>query len=180
MLSNALACVAAALEVNLPFAAVADAIAAFSGVARRFERKGNRDGVTLVDDYAHHPTEVAATLSAARQAFPDARLVAVFQPHLYSRTQAFAREFGEALLGADVVLVLPVYPAREQPLPGVSHELVVAAARNSGHHHVRAADSFAGALVQLGTELRPGDVLLTLGAGNVVQLGERWLAGGAA
>ena len=87
-------------------------------MARRFERKGERDGVVLVDDYAHHPTEVAATLQAARQSFPDARLVVAFQPHLFSRTQAFAREFGEALLAADVVLVLPIYPGPRAADPG--------------------------------------------------------------
>jgi UDP-N-acetylmuramate--alanine ligase len=180
MLANALGATAAALEVGVPFAQIAAAVGAFSGVARRFERKGVRDGVTLVDDYAHHPTEVAATLQAARQSFPDARIVAVFQPHLFSRTQAFAREFGTVLLGADAVVVLPIYPAREQPIPGVSHELVAEAARRSGHRHVLTAASFDHALTVLEELLRPGDVLLTLGAGNVVQLGEMWLGGIAA
>jgi UDP-N-acetylmuramate--alanine ligase len=176
-LSNALAATAAALEVEVPFATIADAIAGFSGVARRFERRGERGGVTLIDDYAHHPTEVAATLQAARQAYPEARLVVVFQPHLYSRTRAFALEFGEALLGADVVIVLPIYAAREQPVPGVTHELVVEAAAGSGHRHVLAASSFEEALEHLDPLLQAGDVLLTLGAGDVVRLGERWLAG---
>jgi UDP-N-acetylmuramate--alanine ligase len=177
-LANALAAVATALEIGVPFVEARDAVAAFTGVARRFERKGTRAGVTLVDDYAHHPSEVAATLQAARQAFPEARLVAVFQPHLFSRTRIFAREFGEALLAADVALVLPIYPAREQPIPEVSHELVVTAARSSGHRQVLAAASFQDALDRLDDLLRPGDVLLTLGAGNVVHLGETWLAGG--
>ncbi|MGE5236494.1 MAG: UDP-N-acetylmuramate--L-alanine ligase [Acidobacteriota bacterium] len=177
-LANALAAVTASLEIGAPFASACDAVSAFTGVARRFERKGERDGVTLVDDYAHHPTEVAATLQAARQAFPESRLVAVFQPHLFSRTQAFAREFGEVLLGADVAVVLPIYPAREQAIAGVTHELVLAAARSSGHRHVVMAQSFRDALEQLVRLLRPGDVLLTLGAGNIVHLGETWLAGG--
>ncbi len=179
-LSNALAAVAAAVEIGVPFDIIAAAVGSFTGVARRFERKGERDGVILVDDYAHHPTEVAATLQAARQTFPEARLVAVFQPHLFSRTLRFAREFGEALLGADVVVVLPIYPAREQPIAGVSHDLVVAAAAQSGHRHALAAGSFEEALALLPGVLRPGDVLLTMGAGNVVRLGERWLAGGGA
>ncbi|MFI5167425.1 MAG: UDP-N-acetylmuramate--L-alanine ligase [Thermoanaerobaculales bacterium] len=179
MLANALAATTAALEIGVPWAEVASAAAAFTGVARRFERKGERDGVVLVDDYAHHPTEVAATLQAARQAFADARIVVVFQPHLFSRTRDFARAFGEALLGADVVLVLPIYPARERPLPGVTHELVVAAARASGHRRVLACESFADAREKLEEELHAGDVLLTLGAGDVVRLGEAWLAGGA-
>lgn len=177
VLADALAATVAALEVGVPFAAAAAAVAAFTGVARRFERKGERGGALLIDDYAHHPTEVAATLQAARQAFPSARLVAVFQPHLFSRTQAFARQLGEALLGAEVALVLPVYPAREQPLPGVSHQLVVDAARRSGHRQVVSCDSFAAARSALDEVVRPGDVVLTLGAGNVVRLGEAWLRG---
>ena len=178
-LANALAASAAALEIGVAWPEIASAVAAFTGVARRFERKGEREGVALVDDYAHHPTELAATLQAARQAFVGARIVAVFQPHLFSRTRDFARAFGEALLGADVVLVLPIYPSRERPLPQVTHELVVGAARASGHRHVLACESFADALEKLSAELRPGDVLLTLGAGDVVHLGEAWLAGAA-
>jgi UDP-N-acetylmuramate--alanine ligase len=179
MLSNALGAAAAALEIGVQFDQIAKAVAAFTGVARRFERKGERDGIVLVDDYAHHPTEVAATLQAARQSFPDARLVVAFQPHLFSRTKAFTREFGEALLSADVVLVLPIYPAREQPIAGVTHELVVEAAHASGHRKVSGAASFPEALNTLNELLRSGDVLLTMGAGDVVRLGESWLAGGA-
>jgi len=180
MLANALGATAAALEVGVAFAAIAAAVGAFTGVARRFERKGQRNGVVLVDDYAHHPSEIAATLQAARQSFPDARMVVVFQPHLFSRTRDFAREFGDALLGANVVVVLPIYASREQPIPGISSDLVVAAARRSGHRQARGATSFADALEVLDELLRPGDVLLTLGAGNVVQLGEIWLSGGSA
>lgn len=176
-LANALAAVAVAEELSIPFAETSAAIGSFTGVARRFERKGERDGVVLVDDYAHHPTEVSATLQAARQVFPEARVVAVFQPHLYSRTQRFAREFAEALLGADVVVILPIYPAREQPISGVSHELVADAARRLGHRQVATASSFEDALGQLAAVLHRGDLLLTLGAGNVVHLGEQWLAG---
>ena len=180
MLANAVGATAAALEVGVPFEKITQAVAQFSGVARRFERKGERDGVVVVDDYAHHPTEVAATLQAARQSFPDARLVVAFQPHLFSRTRDFAREFGDALLGADVVLVLPIYPAREQPIAGVTHQLVVDAAQRLGHGHVRAVGSFEEALKALARLLRPADVLITMGAGNVVQLGESWLGGGPA
>ena len=180
MLSNALAATAAALEVGVPFESVAEAAAAFSGVARRFERKGERAGVALVDDYAHHPTELAATLQAARQSFPRSRIVAVFQPHLFSRTRMFAREFGDALRAADVAVVLPIYASREQPIPGVTHLLVAEAARAAGHPDARAVGSFEEALEVLDGLLRPGDVVLTLGAGNVVHLGERWLAGGTA
>ncbi len=179
MLANALGATAVALEIGVEFPQIASAIAAFTGVGRRFERKGERGGVVLVDDYAHHPSEVTATLQAARQSFADARLVVAFQPHLFSRTKAFAREFGDALLSADVALVLPIYPAREQPIPGITHHLIVEAARASGHREVFATASFPEALAALGELLRPGDVLLTMGAGDVVRLGESWLAGGS-
>jgi UDP-N-acetylmuramate--alanine ligase len=179
-LANALAAVTASLEAGVAFQDIAAAVAGFTGVARRFERKGARRGVTVVDDYAHHPSEVQATLQAARQSFPEARLVVAFQPHLYSRTRTFAREFGEALLAAEVVVVLPIYPAREQPLPGVTSQLVADAAQALGHRHVLVAASFDDALARLDGVAEKGDVLLTLGAGNVVQLGERWLAGGEA
>ena len=177
-LANALAATAAALEAGVAFADVAAALAGFSGVARRFERKGVRRGVTVVDDYAHHPTEVQATLQAARQSFPEARLVVAFQPHLFSRTRAFAREFGEALLAADAVVIVPIYPAREQPQPGVTSALVADAARALGHRNVTVAGSFDEAVARLDALLARDDVLLTLGAGDVVHLGERWLAGG--
>jgi len=176
-LANALGALAAAREAGVSFADAAAAIAQFTGVARRFERRGERGGVRLVDDYAHHPTELAATLQAARVCFPDSRLVVVFQPHLYSRTRTFAGEFGEALLAADVVVLLPIYAAREKPLSGVTSELVARAARRSGHREVATVGSFDEALERLRTLLRPGDVLMTIGAGNVVELGERWLAG---
>ncbi len=176
--SNALAVVAAGLEVGMSLTDLAGALETFSGVARRFELKGERDGVVVIDDYAHHPTEVAVTFQSARQRYPDARLVAAFQPHLFSRTQLLAQEFGEVLLGADVAIVLPIYPAREQPVPGVTNRLVVDAARRSGHRRVMDADSLDAAVELLDRVLRPGDVLLTLGAGNVVRLGEQWLAGG--
>jgi UDP-N-acetylmuramate--alanine ligase len=177
MISNAIAAVAVCLEIGVPFSTIAHALASFTGVARRFDRRGERDGVVVMDDYAHHPTEVAATLQAARQTFPDARIVLVFQPHLFSRTRGFARQFGEALLGADVALVLPIYPAREQPIPGVTAELVAESARRSGHRQVRLADSSGDAVAQLEELLRPGDVLLTMGAGDVAEIGETWLAG---
>jgi UDP-N-acetylmuramate--alanine ligase len=167
---NALAAVGVALAVGLDFAAIAAGVAAFRGVHRRFERLGTHRGATVVDDYAHHPAEVAATLQAAREAFPAARLVAVFQPHLYSRTQQLAAEIGRSLLGADVAFVTDVYAAREEPIPGVSGELAVEAARASGHRNVRYAPHWRDLPAVLAGELRAGDVLLTLGAGDVYRL----------
>jgi UDP-N-acetylmuramate--alanine ligase len=174
--ANALAAVAVGRELLVPFETIARALASFTGVVRRFERKGERAGVLVVDDYAHHPTEIRATLSAARQVYPDRRLVALFQPHLYSRTRDFAGEFGEALSGADVNLVLDVYPSREAPVPGVTGELVAEAARRAGHAHVIYAPDKKRVVDCLERTLEPGDVLLTLGAGDVVRFGEEYLS----
>jgi len=174
---NALAAIAVGLELGASFDQLAAACGDFGGVARRFERLGERDGVTVIDDYAHHPTEVRAVLGAARQAMPDRRLVAVFQPHLYSRTKDFAEDFGEALTGADVAVVLPIYPAREAPIPGVDSRIVVEEALRSGHPSVVGAGSMDEALEWLAGVLKPGDVMLTLGAGDVYRLAEEWLGG---
>jgi UDP-N-acetylmuramate--alanine ligase len=174
---NALAALAVGLELGIDLERLSAACGSFTGVARRFEVLGDRRGVTVVDDYAHHPTEIAAVLAAARQAMPDRRLVAVFQPHLYSRTRDFASSFGESLLAADVVVVVPIYPAREAPIPGVDAELVVSEARRLGHRSVEGAADMAAAVRRVDALLEPGDVLLTLGAGDVYRLAERWLRG---
>ncbi len=174
-LRNALAAFAVGLELGVDFGRLAGACAGYRGVGRRFEVLGEAAGVVVVDDYAHHPTELAAALAAARQAFPGRRLVAVFQPHLYSRTASFSEGFGSALLAADVAVVLPVYGAREAPPGGVDAELVVAAARRHGHREVAAGPPPEGCQELLETVLRPGDVLLTLGAGDVHRVAERWL-----
>ncbi len=146
------------------------ALAGFGGVGRRFERLGDAGGVTLVDDYAHHPTELVATLEAARQAFPGRRIVAVFQPHLYSRTQAHGLAMGRALAAADLAVVTEIYPAREQPIPGVSGSQVAEAARLDGVEvHFSPDRAQVGPLVR--SLLRPGDVVLTLGAGDITRLG---------
>lgn len=175
---NALGAIAMALELGIDVATMAAACASFPGVARRFERRGERGGVVVVDDYAHHPTEVRAVLAAARQALPERRLVAVFQPHLYSRTRDFAEDFGAALTAADVAIVLPVYPAREQPIDGVGAGLVVEAATRAGHPAIHAGPPVAEAASFLDELLRPGDVLLTLGAGDVDRVASAWLEGG--
>ena len=144
-------------------------------MARRFQVLGERAGVTVVDDYAHHPTEISAVLAAARQAMPGRRLVAVFQPHLYSRTRDFAESFGAALLAADVALVLPIYAAREAPIPGVRGGIVAEAAQRRGHAAIEAVDGMDAALGRLEELLEAGDVLLTLGAGDVHRIAESWL-----
>ncbi|HVS66596.1 MAG TPA: UDP-N-acetylmuramate--L-alanine ligase [Thermoanaerobaculia bacterium] len=172
---NALAAIAVCRVLGLGLPEITGALASFEGIHRRFERKGvlfgAESGAAVVDDYAHHPTEVEATLEAARQVF-SGRVLAVFQPHLYSRTRDLADEFGRALLLADRALVLDIYPSREQPIEGVTSELVVSAARRSGHRDVqwcRDWDEVPGLLHDAG----PEDVVLSLGAGDVVRLAER-------
>jgi UDP-N-acetylmuramate--alanine ligase len=160
---------------------IAAGIAEFTGVERRFEPIGSVRGIDVVDDYAHHPTEVAATLSAARSGFPDARLVAVFQPHLYTRTRDFAADFGRALALADEVFVADVYAAREEPIPGVTGELVAEAARAAGAR-VTYLQARATVPESVAASLREGDLCLTLGAGDLDQAARDIVAllGGAA
>ncbi len=147
---------------------------AFSGVSRRFEVLGSVGGVTVVDDYAHHPTEVAATLAAARQRFPERRIVVVFQPHLYTRTQAHGEAFGIVLAAADVAVVAPIYPAREEPIPGVTSDLVAKAARSAGVRVELVPDflDVGAAVLEL---VEAGDVVLTLGAGDITKVGPELL-----
>ncbi|HSS44409.1 MAG TPA: UDP-N-acetylmuramate--L-alanine ligase [Thermoanaerobaculia bacterium] len=176
--ANAMAAIAVGRELSIPFPTIAQALSQFTGVVRRFEKKGERDGVLVVDDYAHHPTEISATLASARQVYPGRRLVALFQPHLYSRTRDFARAFGRALAGCDLALVTDIYPSRERPLAGVTGELVVSAARAEGQSNVVYLSEKKAVGAELEKRLRRGDVLLTLGAGDVVRFGESYLAGG--
>ncbi len=173
---NAAAALAAARLAGADPAAAAAALADFSGAGRRFERLGvTATGAQVVDDYAHHPTEVRATIAAARTLAPQ-RVVAVFQPHLFSRTRHQFREFGAALAQADLVVVLDVYPAREraEDFPGVTGRLVAAAAADAADgRRVAWLPRFDDAEAFLRTELRAGDLLLTLGAGDVDALGRR-------
>ena len=176
--ANALAAIAVGRELLIPFETIARALAAFTGVVRRFELKGERDGVLVVDDYAHHPTEIRATLAAARQVYPERRLVALFQPHLFTRTRDFTEDFGTALAAADVNIVMDVYPSRERPIPGVTGELVANAARRAGQTRVIYTRDKKRVVDCLEQTLRPGDLLVTLGAGDVVKFGEEYLKRG--
>jgi UDP-N-acetylmuramate--alanine ligase len=168
--ANALAAVGVGLTLRIGWDEIAGAIAGFKGVHRRFEPMGSWRGAAVVDDYAHHPTEVAATLDAARQTFPKARVHAVFQPHLFSRTRDLADDFGNALLGADRAVVTGIYPSREAPLPGVTGDIVVEAARKSGHRNVVYCPDWHDVPPVLAAEIAPGDVVLTLGAGDINRL----------
>ncbi len=173
-LRNAAAALAVAHELGADLAVCAGALAQFSGVARRFERVGEAGGVTVVDDYAHHPTEVAATLAAARQVFPDRRVVAVFQPHLFSRTALHGDALGRALAAADMVVVAPIYAAREQPMPGVTADLVARAAARAGATTLAVRER-ATLTEHLVATVRPGDVVFTLGAGDITRVGPELL-----
>ncbi len=171
---NAAAALAVLQALGADMLAGARALAEFRGVGRRFERLGEAGGVTVVDDYAHHPTEVAATLAAARQAFPGRRLIAVFQPHLFSRTALHGEALGQALAAADMVVVAPIYAAREQPQPGVTHHLVVRGATRAGAATVGVRDR-AGLTSHVARAVRKGDVVFTLGAGDVTRVGPELL-----
>ena len=174
-LRNAAAAVAVVHELGADLERALAALAEFRGVGRRFERVGEAGGVTVVDDYAHHPTEVAATLVAARQAFPRRRVVAVFQPHLFSRTALHGEALGRALAAADVVVVAPIYAAREQPLAGVSAELVARGAARAGATTIAVGER-AGLTERVVETVRAGDVVFTLGAGDITRVGPELLA----
>lgn len=170
--SNALAAAAVACELGVPFDRVRDGLAEYGGVVRRFQVKGEAGGVTVVDDYGHHPAEVRATLEAAREVWPSRRIVVGFQPHRYTRTRALFREFLSAFHDADVLLVFDVYAAGEEPVDGATGERLCEAIREHGHK----AAVYGGKAVEAGGTVRslllPGDVFITMGAGDVWKLGE--------
>jgi UDP-N-acetylmuramate--alanine ligase len=173
-LLNALASVAVGLEVGIPFAMIADALGQFQGAERRFQLLGEQDGVMVVDDYGHHPTEIAAVMSAARAGI-GRRVVVVFQPHRYSRTQLLMKEFGDALSGADEIVLTDIYPAGEAPIAGVTLDALAAVVRSAargGVHVVPAIEDVPDAVAALS---RPGDLVITLGAGSIGGTGERIL-----
>jgi UDP-N-acetylmuramate--alanine ligase len=172
MALNALGAALAAIEAGAEVESVLDGLAGFEGVRRRFEAVGTMSGVRVFDDYAHHPTEVRATLEALRAVAGEARSIVVFQPHLYTRTQTFAREFGRALGEADVVFVLDVYAAREQPIAGVSGANVAEHVRVPVHY----VPNFSAVADKVAAVARPGDVVVTMGAGDVTLLGQEILA----
>ena len=165
---NATAAVALGLELGMEFEQIKQGLESFETVNRRFEFRGEYNDILFVDDYAHHPTEVLATLEAAKQGW-NRRVVAVFQPHLYSRTRDFKEDFGKAFLQSDVLIVTDVYPSREEPIPGVTGQLIVDAARGFGHKHVRYVKNKTDLPEAVGKEIQPGDLVLTLGAGDITK-----------
>jgi len=174
---NAAAGIVVATELNIPVARIQAALQSLSGVQRRLEVKGEANGVTVVDDYGHHPTEIKMTLQAVREGWPDRRVVVVFQPHRYTRTRALLDEFARAFYQSDVLVVLPIYAASEEPIAGITGQALGEQIIAHGHKQVLIAESIAAAAAQLRTLLMPGDLLLTLGAGDVWKVGTEVLRG---
>ncbi len=171
---NALAAIAIAVELNLDFSVVQDALKTFEGVQRRFQVKGEYNNIVLVDDYGHHPTEIRATLSAAKEIWKR-RLVVVFQPHRYTRTRDLFKDFLTAFNQADLLLLTDIYPAGEDPLPGINAESLFLGIREHGHKNIYYHSQKEEIVDHLLTLLEPEDVVITLGAGDIWQLGEQLL-----
>ncbi|HSL60390.1 MAG TPA: UDP-N-acetylmuramate--L-alanine ligase [Desulfotignum sp.] len=174
-ISNALAGIATGLELKVPFDTIKKALEEIKGVRRRLEIKGEKKGIVVMDDYGHHPTEIAATLNAVRESFPNRRLVVVFQPHRYTRTRALFNEFSRAFYQCDVLVLVPIYAASELPIPGVDSERLCRGIQDHGHKDASFAPDFTQALSMVTHKLAPNDMVLTLGAGNIYTLGEQLL-----
>jgi UDP-N-acetylmuramate--alanine ligase len=171
---NALAAITVGLELHVPFNKVKAGIEKFTGVFRRWEIKAEVEGMTVVDDYAHHPTEIKATLAGAKAGWRR-RVVCVFQPHLYSRTRDFYDDFGRSFFNADVLVLTDVYPAREEPIQGVSGELIANAAKEFGHKQVHYIPDKKQVPDFLLTIKQPGDIIITMGAGDIWRFGEEFI-----
>jgi UDP-N-acetylmuramate--alanine ligase len=169
---NALAAIAVGLELDIPFEKIKAGLEKFSGVDRRFEHKAEVNDIMIVDDYAHHPTEVTATLKAARSGWPKRRILAVFQPHLYSRTRDFYMDFARSFLQVDILIITDIYPAREKPIPGVDGKLIADTAQSLGHrdvHYVADKNELPAYVANIS---KTGDMVITLGAGDIWKYGE--------
>jgi len=172
---NALGSVAVGLELGMKFEDISSGLERFQGVFRRFQPKLDTEKLIVIDDYAHHPTEVKATIEGARNGWKDRRLVAVFQPHLYSRTQQMYREFGLAFSDAEVLVVTDVYPSREKPIEGVTGKLISDTAKEYGHrnvHYIKDKTELPGKLKEI---VKDGDIVITMGAGDIYKYGEQFV-----
>lgn len=172
---NALAAVAVGLELGISFDDIKSGLERFQGVFRRFQVKHDSDELIVIDDYAHHPTEVQASIQAAKKGWKDRRLIAVFQPHLYSRTQDLYKEFGLSFFDAEVLVVTDVYPSREEPIEGVTGQLISDTAKNYGHKNVIYVEDKHDLPQKLKEILQDGDIVITMGAGDVYKYGEEFL-----
>ncbi|HEX5704716.1 MAG TPA: UDP-N-acetylmuramate--L-alanine ligase [Pyrinomonadaceae bacterium] len=173
---NSLAAIAVALELDVPFDTIAHALGEFTGADRRFQFKGEEKGVTVVDDYGHHPTEIKATLSAARIAAPNRRIVVLFQPHRYTRTNDLMDDFASAFNNADVLFVTDIYAASEVPIEGVTAEILTKRIKSYGHKNVEFIGAVEGAPALLAEAVREGDLVITLGAGSVSRASDQLVA----
>jgi UDP-N-acetylmuramate--alanine ligase len=171
---NALLAISVGIEMDLPFDDIKKGLEEFKGVYRRFEFIGETKDIKIYDDYAHHPTEIKVTLQGVRENTEN-RIVALFQPHLYSRTKDFAQEFGRAFYHADLLVVAPIYPAREKPIEGITGKLIADAAIQYGHHYVEYISENEDILTKLDDLLKPGDILITIGAGDIYKYGKEYL-----
>ncbi len=169
---NALACTAVALELDVPFDKIQEGFAQFGGVGRRFTVKGEKNGIMVVDDYGHHPAEIRATLGAARNGWPERRLVVAFQPHRYSRTKELFNEFVTCFYDADVLVLTDIYAASEQPIPGVTAERLAEEVSRHGQKDVTYIADRTALPDHLAGVIKEGDIVITLGAGNIWQAGE--------
>lgn len=174
-IQNSLLAVGIGLELDIPFKDIHAGLEQYSGVYRRFELKGTAAGITVYDDYAHHPTEIIATLEGFKDS-TKRRIVTLFQPHLYSRTRDLYQQFGNAFFSCDCLVLAPIYPARESAIPGVSSKMIADAAIQSGHHKVILIENNRDIVPQTLAILQPDDILVTMGAGNIWQYGEEILA----
>ncbi len=170
---NSLAAIAVGMEMEIPFNIIKKGLIEYDGVRRRFEIKGIVNDIMVVDDYAHHPTEVAATLSAARSGW-NRRILAVFQPHLFTRTRDFYREFAESFLNSDILIVTDIYPAREEKIEGIDGNLVAKAAKELGHRHVHYIPNFDDINEKLNEIIQPGDMVISIGAGTIWRFSEKY------
>ena len=172
---NALAAVAVGLELDIDFKYIKSGLERFQGVFRRFQLKADIDDIIVIDDYAHHPTEVQATLKAARNGWKERRIVAVFQPHLYSRTKDLYQDFGSSFFDAEVCVITDVYPSREEPIEGVDGKLIADSAKEYGHRQVHYVQDKQDLPDKLKEIAQPGDVIITMGAGDIYRYGEKFV-----
>lgn len=172
---NALAGIATGLELKIPFITIKEALEHIEGVKRRLEIRGQKKGITVMDDYGHHPTEITATLAAIRKSHKDKRLMVIFQPHRYSRTKKLFSEFIRSLYQSDILIILPIYAAGENKIDGVDAQHLCEEIKEHGHKNVSFAPDFKQALSMITQKMKKGDMILTLGAGDIYTLGEELL-----
>ncbi|HBA26911.1 MAG TPA: hypothetical protein DCY98_05905 [Nitrospinae bacterium] len=174
---NSMAAIAVGLELDMDFGSIKRGLEEFSGVQRRFQVKGEADGVMVVDDYGHHPAEIKATLKAAKDGWKDKRLITVFQPHRYTRTRDLLKDFYTAFYDSDSLIITDIYPAGEKPIDGINAKLIYEGVRGHGHRDVVFIGDKEEIAPYLSKKAKEGDIVITLGAGDVWKIGEKFLHG---